>query len=76
MCIRDRDYLEKVIQMPIQIPNIQRSDLRNALFERLDEIIADFKELGYNQKMCIRDRYCLLSVINQSLESFNKYQHI
>lgn len=45
-----QDYLEKVIQMPIQIPNIQRSDLRNALFERLDEIIADFKELGYNQK--------------------------
>ena len=36
-----QDYLEKVIQMPIQIPNIQRSDLRNALFERLDEIIAD-----------------------------------
>ena len=36
--------------MPIQIPDIQRSDLRNALFERLDEIMADFTELGYNQK--------------------------
>ncbi len=44
-----QDYLEKVIQMPIQIPDIQRSDLRNALFERLDEIRKDFKGIGYNQ---------------------------
>lgn len=44
-----QDYLEKVIQMPIQIPNIRRSDLRNVFFERLDEIIADFKDTGYNQ---------------------------
>ena len=45
-----QDYLEKVIQMPIQIPNIQRSDLHNFLFEQLDKIIIDFKDLGYNQK--------------------------
>lgn len=44
-----QDYLEKVIQMPIQIPDIQRTDLRNALFARLEEIKSDFKELGYNQ---------------------------
>jgi len=44
-----QDYLEKVIQMPIQIPDIQRSDLRNVLFERLEGIKADFEELGYNQ---------------------------
>lgn len=44
------DYLEKVIQMPIQIPDIQRSDLHNVLFEQLDKIIVDFKDLGYNQK--------------------------
>lgn len=44
------DYLEKVIQMPIRIPDVQRSDLRNVLFERLDEIINDFKELGFNPK--------------------------
>lgn len=45
-----QDYLEKVIQMPIQIPDIQRTDLRKVLFARLDEIKADFKDLGYNQK--------------------------
>lgn len=45
-----QDYLEKVIQMPIQIPDIQRSDLHNFLIEQLDKIIIDFKDLGYNQK--------------------------
>ena len=45
-----QDYLEKVIQMPIQIPDIQRADLRKALFARLEEIKADFKDIGYNQK--------------------------
>ena len=45
-----QDYLEKVIQMPIQIPDIQRTDLRKVLFARLDEIRSDFKDLGYNQK--------------------------
>ena len=45
-----QDYLEKVIQMPIQIPDIQRPDLHNVLFEQLDKIIVDFKDLGYNQK--------------------------
>ena len=45
-----QDYLEKVIQMPIQIPDIQRTDLRKVLFARLDEIRSDFKDLGYNQQ--------------------------
>lgn len=45
-----QDYLEKVIQMPIQIPDIQRSDLRKVLFEQLEKIIVDFKDLGYNKK--------------------------
>ena len=44
-----QDYLEKVIQMPIQIPDIQRLDLRNVLFARLDSLKADFKDLGYTQ---------------------------
>lgn len=43
------DYLEKVIQMPIQIPDIKRSDLRNVLFDRLESIKNDFHELGFVQ---------------------------
>lgn len=43
------DYLEKVIQIPIQIPDIQRSDLHKILLDQLERIKADFHELGYNQ---------------------------
>ena len=43
-----QDYLEKVIQMPIQIPDIHRSDLHNILFEQLDQIKADFPDVGFS----------------------------
>lgn len=43
-----QDYLEKVIQMPIQIPDIRRTDLRNVLFDQLDQIKADFPDVGFS----------------------------
>lgn len=42
------DYLEKIIQMPIQIPEIQQSDLRKVLFQRLDTIIGQFEDIGFS----------------------------
>lgn len=45
-----QDYLEKVIQMPIQIPDIQNSDLRNVLLNRLEEIKADFEETSFSSR--------------------------
>ena len=42
------DYLEKIIQMPIQIPEIQQSDLRKVLFQRLDTVIDQFKDIGFS----------------------------
>lgn len=42
------DYLEKVIQMPIQIPDIQRSELRKTLFTRLDKIIAEHGDVIFS----------------------------
>ena len=41
------DYLEKIIQMPIQIPDIQRSALRQVLFNRLDEIITRHSDVNF-----------------------------
>lgn len=41
------DYLEKIIQMPIQIPEIQQSDLRKVLFQRLDTVISQFKDISF-----------------------------
>lgn len=43
------DYLEKVIQMPIQIPDIQRSALRQILFNRLDEIIKKHNDVNFSE---------------------------
>ena len=38
------DYLEKVIQMPIQIPEIQESKLHATLFKRLDEVLKKYPD--------------------------------
>lgn len=45
-----QDYLEKIIQMPIQIPDIQRSDLRKVLTEQLEQIKAEFNDVGFNER--------------------------
>jgi len=44
------DYLEKVIQIPIQIPDIRRTDLRNVLFNRLEGVKDKFEEIGFNHQ--------------------------
>lgn len=41
------DYLEKVIQMPIQIPDINRNTLRNILLYRLDEILKRHNDANF-----------------------------
>ncbi len=43
------DYLEKVIQMPIQIPDIQKSELRQILFDRLDDILKKYPSVNFTQ---------------------------
>ena len=44
------DYLEKVIQMPIQIPEIRKENLNTVLFNRLDQILSTYPETSfYNQ---------------------------
>lgn len=42
------NYLEKIIQMPIQIPDIQKSELRQALFNRLDKIISEHEDIFFS----------------------------
>lgn len=43
------EYLEKIIQMPIQIPEIHRSEFRKVLFDRLDRIIESFEGVMFEQ---------------------------
>ena len=42
-------YLEKIIQMPIQIPDIQKEKLREALFNKLNAIFAEYEDLSFQQ---------------------------
>ncbi len=42
------DYLEKIIQMPIQIPDIQTSALRSVLFNRLNKIMSEQKDVLFS----------------------------
>lgn len=48
-------YLEKIIQIPIQLPEIRKSELRRLLFDKLDIIIRSYPnisfEKGYWQKI-------------------------
>lgn len=44
------DYLEKIIQMPIQLPDIRYDDLRNTLLSRLDNIYENNKSVGFDEK--------------------------
>lgn len=43
------EYLEKIIQMPIQIPDIQKGEFRKVLFDRLDKIINENKGVLFEE---------------------------
>lgn len=42
------NYLEKIIQIPIQIPELQKAKLHKVLFNRLDDIIAKNHGISFN----------------------------
>lgn len=42
-------YLEKIIQVPFELPPIDRTALRAALFKRLDEVLGDTPEGLFDQ---------------------------
>lgn len=44
-----KDYLEKIIQMPIQIPDIKPARLRQVLLDRLNIILAQHEGTGFQQ---------------------------
>lgn len=42
-------YLEKIIQVPFELPPVDRIALRAALFRRLDEVLGDVPEGSFDQ---------------------------
>jgi predicted KAP-like P-loop ATPase len=43
------EYLEKIVQIPFQLPSISRSEVEKVLFSQLDELIKDIPESRWNQ---------------------------
>ncbi|WP_321371743.1 P-loop NTPase fold protein [uncultured Desulfuromusa sp.] len=38
------DYLEKIVQVPFELPQISKSEIESLLFSQLDELVADIPE--------------------------------
>jgi predicted KAP-like P-loop ATPase len=43
------DYLEKVVQVPFEIPQISKTEVEHFLFKKLDELIHDIPEKHWDQ---------------------------
>lgn len=66
------DYLEKVIQMPIQIPDINPAKIRQVLLNRLNIILSEHEEIGFQQSHWERlYRPCVIPFID-SLRTVNR----
>lgn len=47
--IPGEDYLEKIVQVPFELPTLDKSSLQKLLFERLDAIITETSEKLFDQ---------------------------
>ena len=67
-----KDYLEKIIQMPIQIPDIKPAKLRQLLLDRLQIILSQYRGVGF-QKNHWQKLYdpCIASFVD-SLRTINR----
>ena len=45
----ENEYLEKIIQVPFEIPPISKEDMYQFLFNQIDKIIADLPQKEFNQ---------------------------
>lgn len=66
------EYLEKIIQMPIQIPEIQRGEFRKVLFDRLDSIIASFEGVMFEQAHWVRMFETCVEPLIKNLRDINR----
>lgn len=69
---KGNEYLEKIIQMPIQIPEAQQSAIHKVLFDRLDVLISQNKEIHFSKEswqqifpVCISPEVNSLRLVNR-----------
>lgn len=66
------EYLEKIIQMPIQIPDINQNEFRKVLFDRLDKIIESFEGLIFEQEHWSRMYEPCIEPLIKNLRDINR----
>ena len=54
------NYLEKIIQIPIQIPDVKKEKIRNILISKLNESISEYPDISFQQRRWQRlFSYCI-----------------
>ena len=67
------DYLEKVIQVPFEIPQISKQEVEHFLFKKLDELIKDIPEERWDQTYWGNIYHSGLKHLFQNIRDVNRY---
>lgn len=67
------DYLEKVIQVPFEIPQISKQEVEHFLFKKLDELIKDIPEERWDQTYWGNIYHSGLKHLFHNIRDVNRY---
>ena len=67
------DYLEKVIQVPFEIPQISKREVEHFLFKKLDELIKDIPEGGGIKLIGVISIIVVLKHLFHNIRDVNRY---
>ncbi|MBQ5953796.1 MAG: AAA family ATPase [Lachnospiraceae bacterium] len=75
--IDGNEYLEKIIQIPFELPELRRTKLHEIFFAKLDQIIRELPEVVWNQEYwnnvfrnCIEPYIITLRDVNRVINTF------
>jgi predicted KAP-like P-loop ATPase len=68
-----KDYLEKVIQVPFEIPQISEREVEHFLFEKLDELIKDIHEGRWDRTYWGNIYHSGLKYFFRNIRDVNRY---
>ncbi|MGN0517663.1 MAG: P-loop NTPase fold protein [Acutalibacteraceae bacterium] len=69
---KGEDYLEKVIQMPIEIPNIRKKELHQVLLNRLNNIVSERNNIHFSEERLQRIFEPCISPFIKNLRDVNR----
>ncbi len=67
------DYLEKVVQVPFEIPQISKREVEHFLFKKLDELIKDIPEERWDQTYWGNIYHGGLKYLFHNIRDVNRY---